>query len=530
MSPGCAYDGDWIASRLIEDRAERFGDRLAASTPDADITYAGLCDAAARVAGGLAALGVAPGDRVATMLEPTLDYLAVWWGSAWAGSVEVPINTEFKGTFLEHVLASSGARVAVLDGRWLPRLHGLAVPDLRHVVVAGEPQGDPPPGVTAHRLAELRAGDPVPRTPRTEQDLLYVMYTSGTTGPSKGAMLSNRGALWNVRSWLDILELTEDDVAYSMFPLFHVTARSAVVTSAIWARAPIALRGGFSVRGFWPDVRASGATYFAYMGAVIQLLHAQDPRPDDADNSLRVAFGAAAPPGVKDSFERRFGVELLEVYGSTELGPASAPRPGRSKPGTMGLPCSHLEIEIHDPDDETLPPGVPGEIVTRPAEPDAMFSGYWGEPEATLRAFRNLWFHTGDGGFIDEDGYVVFADRLKDSMRRRGENISSFEVERAVQRHPDVLECAAYPVPSELTEDEVMIAVVARDGHAIDPVALLRFCVEELPRFAVPRYLRLVDALPKTPSQRIQKFKLRQEGLTEDAVDRERLGVEVPRA
>jgi carnitine-CoA ligase len=499
------------------------------SAVDGHLTYAELRDQAQRVAGALVALGVAPGDRVATMLRPSLDYLAAWFGVVWAGAVDVPVNVDFKGEFLRHVIGGSEARVLIIDERWLGRLDGLELPDLRAVVVAGGTHEVPggPAGLT---LSDALAHEPLPRVPRDEYDLAYIMFTSGTTGPSKGAMHSNRSALWNVRSWIDILQLTSSDVAYSMFPLFHVTARSAVATSAIWAGAPIVIRDGFSATRFWDDVRESGATYFAYMGAVIHLLWSQPERPDDADHSARRAFGAAAPPAVAEAFERRFGLKLIEVYGSTELGPATAPTVTRDRRGTMGVACPHVELEIHDDRDRRVPAGTPGEIVVRPTEPHGLFQGYWREPEATLEAFRNLWFHTGDQGYLDDDGFLTFTDRIKDSIRRRGENISSFEVERAVQTHDAVLECAAYAVPSELTEEEVMIAVVPRDGVTIDPVDVLAHCVEVIPRFAVPRYLRVVDALPKTPSQRIQKYKLRDDGITPDTVDREALGIQVPRS
>jgi len=525
-----AYAGPWVLSALLADRAGRLGDRTAVSSHGTELTYAELALGAQRVAAGLAELGVRAGDRVATMLDPTPDYLAAWWGTAWAGAVEVPVNTAYKGEYLEHVLRRSEPGVLVLDARWLPRLAEIDVPSLRHVVVTGAPAVAVPRTTVAHPLAELLEASPrTAPVPRTESDLAYVLFTSGTTGPSKGVMLGNRAALWNARPWLDILELTEDDVAYSMFPLFHVTARSAVVTSSFWAGARVVLREGFSLSGFWPDVRESGATFFAYMGAVIHLLVTAEPRPDDAENRLRVAFGAAAPPTEVEEFQRRFGVTLLETYGSTEVGPASAPTPRTVRRGTMGRPQPDVRIEIHDRDDEPVPAEVPGEIVVRPEEPDRIFAGYWKEPAASVAAFANLWFHTGDGGYLTRDGHLVFTDRLRDSIRRRGENVSSFEVERSVQRHPDVLECAAFAVPSALTEDEVMIAVVRRPGHSLDPLDLFRYCVEALPRFAVPRYLRILEALPKTPSQRIQKFVLRKEGVTPDAVDRERLGVQVPR-
>jgi crotonobetaine/carnitine-CoA ligase len=505
-----AYEGEWVASAILEDRAHRLGDQTFVTASNGSLTYAQLAHEAAKVAGALKARGIQPGDRVATMLPSGIEYLKVWWGIVWAGAVDVPVNNDFKGEFLDHVVGGSGAKLLVIDDRWRDRAE-------RHDGIAVAP-------------GELH-GDAVARTPRSERDLLYIMYTSGTTGRAKGVMHANRSALWNAAAWLEILGLTHEDTAYSMFPLFHVTARSAVATATMWAGGKAHLADGFSATGFWDEVRSAGATWFGYMGIVIHLLHAQPPSEHDRDNAVRIAFGAAAPPAIMAPFEARFGLRLVEVYGSTELGPASAPKyPHPRKPGTMGLPCRHLLIEVHDSDDNPLPPNTPGEIVARPAEPFAMAQGYWNEPRATIEAFRNLWFHSGDGGYLDDEGYVVFTDRVKDSLRRRGENISSFEVERGVQRHPDVLECAAYAVPAELSEDEVMIALVAREGHTIDPRSVIEFCIEQLPRFMVPRYVRVMDALPKTPSQRIEKYRLRDDGVTPDTFDREAAGLAVPRS
>jgi crotonobetaine/carnitine-CoA ligase len=522
------YDGDWVVSKIIDDRAERFGDRLFVSSHDGDLTYGEMRQQAMRVAGFLQSLGVEPGDRVATMLPAAIDYLAAWFGVVWAGAVDVPINNDYRGEFLRHVLADSEASVLVIQDRWVDRLDGLDLSGLEHVVVLGDAPA--PPGLQIHGFGDALNHAPAGLVDRAEGDLVYIMYTSGTTGPSKGVMHANRSALWNSRAWIDILDMSHKDKAYSMFPLFHVTARSSIVGTTLFAGAGLTLRSGFSLSGFWDDVRETGSTFFAYMGAVIHLLHAQDPQPNDADNDVRIAFGAAAPPEIVDDFERRFGFPLIEVYGSTELGVATSPYGPTKKRGTMGINCPHLIVEVHDEADRKVPPGIEGEIVARPAVPHGMFQGYWKRPDYTVEAFRNLWFHTGDGGKYDDDGFLIFTDRIKDSLRRRGENISSFEVERAVQAHPDVLECGAYAVPSEITEDEVMIAVVARDGRAIDPEDLFAHCVREMPRFAVPRYLRFVDELPKTPSQRIQKYKLRDEGITADTHDRESLGIVVPRS
>ena len=480
------YAGEWVVSSMLLDRAEKFPDVVAIRAEGDDITYAALADRAARFADGLRRLGVQPGDRVATMLPPVPEYLTAWFGIVWSGAVDVPINNDFVGEYLRHVLSESGAVAIVVDARFV----------------------------------DVAAGSALGPTRREERDVAYVMYTSGTTGPSKGAILPHRTALWNAYAWIDILDLTARDVAYSMFPLFHVTARSAVVTSSLWAGASVVLRNGFSLSKFWDEVRSSGATFFAYMGSVIHLLHAEPPSELDARNDVRVAFGAAAPPGIIDDFEKRFGLQLLEVYGSTELGPASAPSPGKVKRGTMGRICPHLEIQIQDPDTgAALPAGSPGEICARPATPMGLFAGYWSRPDATIDAFRDLWFHTGDRGYLDDEGYLVFVDRIKDCIRRRGENISSFEVERSVNAHPSVRESAAYAVPSDIGEEEVMVAVVVETGKNFDAAEFRAFCDTTMPRFAVPAFVRVVDELPKTPSQRIQKFKLRADGITADTVD-----------
>lgn len=528
------YDGPWVVSALLEDRAARFADDVAVFLADgSELTYGHWAERAAVVAGALAGLGVSADDRVATMLDPGIAYLETWFASAWCGAVEVPINTDFKGEFLRHVLLESGASVLVMDARWAERLQGLDLPDLRHVVLVGDTSSAslPATGWSIRSYESMIEGAaPIDRVERTEHDPVYVMYTSGTSGASKGAVHSNRSALWNAFAWLDVLELGDDDVAYSMFPLFHVTARSAVITSTIWAGGSVVLRHGFSVSGFWDDVRASGATFFAYMGSVIHLLWSAPPSDLDDRNRLRLAFGAAAPPDIVDGFEQRFGLELMEVYGSTELGLATAPRPGRRVRGTMGTPCDHLELEIHDEAGRVVPSGQSGEIVARPRVPQAMFQGYWNNPEATVRAFRDLWFRTGDRGYFRPDGNLVFTDRIKDTIRRRGENISSFEVERAVQRHDDVVEAAAYALPSDIGEEEVGLAVILRPGSTLAAADLFAFCIDTVPRFAVPRFIRFVESLPKTPSQRIQKYKLRDEGITSDTYDREALGIVVPRS
>jgi carnitine-CoA ligase len=515
------YKGEWVMSAVLEDRAERFGDRIAVHTSMGGVSYAVLRDHAQRIAALLAALAVSPGDRVATMLNATANYVSVWFGCAWCGAVEVPVNTEYKGYFLQQLLQQSDCSVLIVQDVYVERLRSIATPALLHIIVVGALPVESMEHKTLHSLAAARDYAPLGCVAREEQDLLYVLHTSGTSGPSKGVMHCNRSALWTARVWKELGSLTADDVGYSYLPLYHVTARSALVMACILAGGATVLRERFSVSEFWPDIQRHNATFTMYMGSVILFLVQQPIAANEGDNPLRVAGGAACPPSIAGEFERRFDCRLLEVYGMTELGTVSGPRDSRSSRGTMGQPFDHIRIEIHDSNDAAVPADTVGEIVARPNEPYAIMQGYWRDPQATVDAWRNLWFHTGDLGKLTPDGDLVFMDRLKDSIRRRGENISSFEVERAVQEHPDVEECAAYPINSEATEEDVMIAVVPRQQKQIEAEQLLDFCERTMPRFAVPRYLRVVDSLPKTPTGRVQKHLLREAGVTADTIQRQ---------
>ena len=512
------YDGPWILSRVIADRAHRLGDRIAVIAPDetATLTYADLADGAARAASGLVALGVAPGDRVATMLPPSVPYLRAWLGAAWAGAVDVPVNTAYKGYFLEKVINETGARVVVVDDAWLDEVLAADLPDVEHIIpVRGVGDGADP------RVRDpdvLTGADPIAPVDREETDPLYIIYTSGTSGSSRGALHSNRSALHNVAGPVSRLDLQPDDIAYSFFPLFHVTARSFVLGSTFWTGGTAVLRPKFSVTRFWDDVVDHRVTWFTAMGAVMTILLSQDPSPAERQHAVRLVCAGSVPVPLGTAFVERFGVELLDIYGTTELGTVTCPRPGEWIPGTTGPAMDHFEVEVHDDDDRPVPPGTVGEIVVRPRHPEAMFRGYWGQPEATLAAIRNLWYHTGDAGVLDADGNLSFVDRKKDVIRRRGENISSGEIEALLARHPAVLECAVYGVPSDLTEEEVMVAVVPKSDLA--PQELLAWAQAQLPDFAVPRFVRMVDALPKTPSERVQKYRLREAGVTADTYDR----------
>jgi crotonobetaine/carnitine-CoA ligase len=350
-------------------------------------------------------------------------------------------------------------------------------------------------------------------------DVSCILYTSGTTGRSKGVVLPHGANLKLARANVALMEYTADDILYTAFPLFHVNAKFTSVTSAMLAGARLVLDERFSASTFWPRMKEEGVTSFNYMGGLLAMLDKQPPKDTDRGHGVVRAYGGACPPPLWEPFEARFGVRLHEHYGMTETGITIQNTRQVRRVGSIGLAAPHYEVRLADENDREVPVGEVGEIQVRPNEPEVMLHEYWRRPDATSEGFRNFWFHTGDRATRDADGFFYYHDRLTDSIRRRGENVSSFELEAVVAAHDSVLECAAYGVPSELGEDEVMVAVVP-EGDDLDIEALIAHCEARVARFAVPRYVRIVPELPKNSSQRIQKFRLREDGVTEDTWDR----------
>jgi crotonobetaine/carnitine-CoA ligase len=312
-------------------------------------------------------------------------------------------------------------------------------------------------------------------------------------------------------------------------PLYHTNAQCLTTITALIAEAQMVLSDKFSASRFWDDIRKYQATQFNYLGAVMPILAKQPERPDDIDNPVRIAFGAGCPQAVMEHVEKRFGLKCMEGFGMTEIGLPIHVSLHDRRPGSCGKVLDIYEIGLVDDQDEEVPVGETGEIVFRPREPFTMMLEYYNMPEKTLESFRNLWFHTGDLAKKDEDGYFYFVDRKKDALRRRGENISSFEVERAINTHPKVLESAAVAVRSELAEDEVKICVVLKPGEVLTPEELIAYANDRMPYFAVPRFVEFLDSLPKTPTERVQKYQLKQAGITANTWDREKAGVHVRR-
>ena len=472
----------------------------------ARLTYAELDRHGRRAAAALATLGVRPGDRVATMLPNTFDAHRTMLGLGWLRTVEVPLNTAFTGRILEYSLDLADVTTVVTTPELADRFDG----DQQLVVV-----GDADLWSDAVEPASGLDGPEY-------RDVQCLMFTSGTTGPSK-AVVTPWAVVYQFWSWVPDDTIAPGDGLNCAMPLFHNSGRCAF--NYVMVRGGrFVIRDRFSATSFWDDVRATGCTTAALVGPMTALLYAAPGSADDADNPLRNAILGPMIPEIED-FESRFGVRVATGYGQTEVGmPVTTgwDHGPWANCGRERLDYPWPEVRIVNEHDEPLGPGEVGEMIVRSREPWALNAGYYKMPEQTAEAWRNGWFHTGDAFRCDEDGWYYFVDRMRDTIRRRGENISSFEVETIVAEHPDVAECAAVGVPAPLGEDDVMIVVVAREGATVDPAELVGFLEPRMPKFMLPRYVEVADDLPRTEaSMRVRKHELRARGVTAATWDRE---------
>ncbi|WP_433336641.1 AMP-binding protein [Spirillospora sp. CA-294931] len=501
---------------LLASQARRSPDRVLLRTATGDLGYAEAHLQAGRHAAALAAHGVRTGEPVAVLMRNGTGAVLTWFGVARLGAIHVPLNTALIGAGLVHALRVSGARVAVADAASLPPLMDV-IDDLDLTVLVHGGEVPPGPRFAAFVPAD---GPPVPEPAPDDLDTAMMLFTSGTTGVSKACELSHRYVVRQAALHAENLGFTGDDVLYCPFPLFHLDATTLTVVAAMTVGATAAIGARFSASGFWDEVRRFDATVINFMGATLTILWKRPPSRD-RDHRVRLAWGVPMPEW-KAGWEERFGVPLVEVYGLTDGGvvaydPLGVPK----RPGSCGRVIPEYEVAIGDPDGDLLPPGTTGEILIRPREPGLVMNGYRGMPEATAEAFRDGRLRTGDLGRLDEDGHLYFVGRAKDAIRRRGENISAFEVEQTVESHPSVLEAAAFGVPSELTEEDVKVCVVLRPGAELTARELLAHCAATSAAHMVPRYVEFLDALPKTPTQKVEKFRLRQPGVTPGTYDAE---------
>jgi carnitine-CoA ligase len=534
--------GAWSAGErmtipsVLDEQAQKRPDQPFLHILDEPVTYAEMRARAVSSANVLAASGIAPGDRVAIYMGTSAEWIEAWFGAAYLGAVAVPVNAAYRGDFLVNQLRDSETKVIAVDASLAERLLAVVadVPSLRTVFVRADDEADTaaetpasPAGIDVHPIGRLREGDtgevaggaaPAWNRPGA------IFYTSGTTGRSKGALVTQHYLLSAAQTMVDCWQLQPGETVYGPLPLFHLSAVGTVLGPMLAGGTGV-LEKVFSVTNTWDQVRRYDAAGVALAGALVVMLWNLPRDERDKDLPIRFLSAAPVPKEIYHDIEERYGCRIVTVYGTTEAFPLTyAGIAADNPPGASGRANPGFEVKILDDEDNEVPAGTVGEIVCRPRRPHTMFEGYDGRPEATLEQVRNLWFHTGDLGRFDDDGNFSYVDRKKDAMRRRGENISSFEVEQALLRHPAVAEIAAIGVPSELGEDDVMVCVVAKPGEAVEIVPFMDFCRDRLPYFAVPRYVEVCAELPKNAVGRVLKQELRARGVTDATWDRERAG------
>ena len=483
-------------SELLERRARDDAAKPFCFFAGSTVSFGDLAQRVRRLASGFAALGARPGDRVAVMLANHPDHSMVFLALAELGVTQIPVNIHLRGLGLEYVLAHSEARAVVADERFAPELQQvLAKTSVELLVCRGTavPSG-PARSTTLDDL--VAAGTPTSASSATDPDrVLSITYTSGTTGPPKGVMLGEKPYLMAGHVAGQLADVRPGDVMLTWEPLYHIGGSQVIVT-CLQHGVPMALLERFSASAFWDQARRYRATQMHYLGGVLGILLKQPARPDDREHTVRVAWGGGAPAHLWEPFEDRFGVRIHECYGMTEAASFTTINLERRR-GSIGRPVPHFEVKIEA-----------GEILVRERAPGLFMKGYLKDPERTADTLRGGWLHTGDFGTRDADGFFYFAGRRRDRLRRRGENVSAWEIEQVLAMHADVEACAAIGVPSDVGDEDIKVFVKPVAGKRLDPLDLVRWCEGHLAYFQIPRYFELVDEFPLTPTERIRKDQL----------------------
>ncbi|WAG81074.1 AMP-binding protein [Metapseudomonas furukawaii] len=530
--PGWSTDQVDTINAVLQRSTEKYGERKFLDFLGETYSFDDLNRTACRLANGLRALGVSKGQTVVTILDNSADAVCIWFAINKLGAVSVPVNTALKGEFLRHQVSDADSLLVIAESDYAERVASIAskLPKLETLVYRGAVPDlvfDKPLLPWTSILSDDSSEPNVDVQPG---DLAMLIYTGGTTGPSKGCMISHNYACSLARQMLVITNRQEDTITWSPLPLFHFNAVATTVLSNMMVGAQVALYTRFSVSNFWPEIERTGANDVQLLASMMPML-AGAPDNDSMKRcfgQLKAVWGAPFPVPVQEQWKKRFGVThtICGGFGLSECSlPTILPFGTPMRPNSSGKRnTEYFDVRIVDDNDVELPPNTPGEIIVRPRKPHVMFEGYWRRPEDTLKVMRNMWFHTGDIGMFDEDDYFYFLDRKKDYLRRRGENISSFEVESAFLQHPAVDEVAAHAVLSDLGEDELKVTITLKPDTVLNEVDLCHWAADQMPYYAVPRYIEFRSALPKSPLGRVYKFQLRDEGVTSGTWDREKAG------
>jgi len=496
-------------------------------------TYREFDRLSTRLAHELRSLGVRPGDTVMTVLDNSIDAVTAWFAINKIGAISVPINTALRGEFLRHQLNDAGGPIVICEEAYLTRVVDVAdrLPCLRLILYRGAVQTLPASRIAIAPLAEHRGMNDAPiEIAARPSDISCIIYTSGTTGPSKGSMQSYNYFCHLAQQRLTANPASAADITFTPLPLFHNNAIATGVTATVLSGGRIAIAPRFSLSNFWPEIHRSGATIVSLVGSIATLI-AEAPDNESSQRcygQVHTVRGVPFTDAVKEAWRRRFGAINVgsNDYGMTEAALITwLPRGGFAASGSSGKRCAAFDVRIVDDDDREVPVGEAGEVIVRPNGPNIMFQGYWRRPEATVGAMRNQWFHTGDIGRFDAAGFFYFVDRKKDYLKRRGENISSYEMEVAIKGHPAIQEVAVHAVPSNLGDDDVKVTAVLKAGAAVAAADLCLWIAERVPYFAVPRYIEFRAELPKNPQDKVLKYQLRQDGVTDATWDLDSSGI-----
>jgi crotonobetaine/carnitine-CoA ligase len=464
-------------------------------------------------------------------MENCPQFIYTWFGLALLGAVEAPFNPFHKGSLLEYLINYSDAEILVISSSFVDEIKAIQdkIVSVKRVIIEGKYGGEPFKNIEAVPFATLLQGDDKPPAVEVKySDVMALMFTSGTTGPSKGVLITHNQAFFVASQYVSVTGVTKSDVGYCYIPLFHEAPQFGLVLGSMLYGGSFLLTRGFSAADFWQDIRKYNCTASGMFEVVIKILLMAPEQPDDGDSPMRVFSTAHISPESQQAFEKRFNVRLVNTYGLTEGDCTIAATYMDIRPGSFGKPRGYFDVQLFDSMDRKVPKGKVGEIALRPRQPHTIFEGYYKMPEKTLEAMRNLWWHTGDLAYQDEDGYFFFVGREKDMIRRGDENISALEVEKVVESHPDVKECAAVAAYSEVWGEEVKLVIVCCEGSKIDPADIITFCDERMAYFMVPRYIEFVQSIPRTGgSGRPVKEQLKQ--VTDKTWDRVREGVKIKR-
>jgi carnitine-CoA ligase len=494
-------DEKFVLGRMLEEAASKQPKATYFWFEGKSYSYGEVMAKSRKTAGGLARLGVTKGSHVAILMENCPEFIYAWFGLALLGAVEAPFNPFHKGSILEYLINYSDAEVLIISSSFVDEIKTIEdrIAGVKKVIIEGKYEGAPFNNIEAVPFSELVQGDSEPPAVDVKySDVMALMFTSGTTGPSKGVLITHNQAFFVASQYVNLTGVNKRDVGYCYIPLFHEAPQFGLVLGSMLYGGCFLLTRSFSAADFWQDIRKYNCTASGMFEVVIKILLMSPEQPDDADNPMRIFSTAHITPESQEAFEKRFNVKLVNTYGLTEGDCTIAATYKDIKPGSFGKPRGYFDVKLLDSMDREVPRGKVGEIALRPRQPHTIFEGYYKMPEKTLEAFRNLWWHTGDLACQDEDGYFFFVGREKDMIRRGDENISAMEVEKVAESHPDVKECAAVAAYSEVWGEEVKLVIVCREGIKVDPADIVAFCDERMAYFMVPRFIEFAEVIPRT--------------------------------